>query len=157
MSPLSTSELAWANIFIRGRSGSGKSSVQALLLRFYDVGCMWSCRKFSHTSSARCGTNHVQWPRYVFTLACHFFSLTLCSDIRDFTPASWRANIGLVPQDPVLFSGTIAENIAYDRPDASLAEIEEVARIANCEFIWDMALKFETKSVYTRVHLSAFV
>jgi len=67
-------------------------------------------------------------------------------DIRDFKPASWRANIGLVPQDPVLFTGTIAENISYDRPDASQAEIEEAARIANCEFIWDMPLKFETKS-----------
>lgn len=67
-------------------------------------------------------------------------------DIRSFTTSSWRANIGLVPQDPVLFSGTIAENIAYDRPDATMEEIEEAARLANCEFIWGMSKGFETTS-----------
>ena len=45
--------------------------------------------------------------------------------------ASLRAQIGLVPQETILFAGTIAENIAYGRPAASRAEIEEAARVAN--------------------------
>jgi ATP-binding cassette, subfamily B, heavy metal transporter len=52
------------------------------------------------------------------------------SDIRDVTLASLRAAIGIVPQDTVLFNDTIRYNIAYGRPDASQAEIEEAARLA---------------------------
>jgi subfamily B ATP-binding cassette protein MsbA len=47
------------------------------------------------------------------------------------TLASWRANLALVPQEPVLFGGTVAENIAYGRMSAAAAEIEEAARAAN--------------------------
>ncbi|KZS87812.1 hypothetical protein SISNIDRAFT_460584 [Sistotremastrum niveocremeum HHB9708] len=66
-------------------------------------------------------------------------------DIRNFTPQSWRHIIGVVPQDPVLFTGTIASNIAYGVPDATQAEIEYAARQANCDFVWDMPMGFETK------------
>lgn len=49
---------------------------------------------------------------------------------------SLRAQLALVPQDPILFHRTLAENIAYARPDAGLAEIEKAARLANAhEFI----------------------
>ena len=51
-------------------------------------------------------------------------------DIRAVTQASLRAAIGIVPQDTVLFNDTIYYNIAYGRPDASPAEIEEAARMA---------------------------
>ncbi|HEY1744601.1 MAG TPA: ABC transporter ATP-binding protein [Granulicella sp.] len=52
------------------------------------------------------------------------------------TQDSLRAQLALVPQDPILFHRTLAENIAYGRPDAPLAEIEEAARLANAhEFI----------------------
>ena len=51
-------------------------------------------------------------------------------DIRDVTQASVRASIGIVPQDTVLFNDTIYYNIAYGRPAASPAEIEEAARLA---------------------------
>ena len=51
-------------------------------------------------------------------------------DIRAVTQASLRASIGIVPQDTVLFNDTIAYNIAYGRPGASQAEIEEAARLA---------------------------
>jgi len=67
-------------------------------------------------------------------------------DIRDFTATSWRRIIGVVPQDPVLFSGTIAENIAFGNSDATREEIEEAAREANCEFIWGMPDGFDTLS-----------
>lgn len=51
-------------------------------------------------------------------------------DIRDVTQESLRAAIGIVPQDTVLFNDTIYYNIAYGRPDATPAEVEEAARMA---------------------------
>ncbi|MDR3523580.1 MAG: ABC transporter ATP-binding protein/permease [Acetobacteraceae bacterium] len=51
-------------------------------------------------------------------------------DARDITQASLRASIGVVPQDTVLFNDTIRYNIAYGRPDATDAEVEEAARLA---------------------------
>ncbi len=51
-------------------------------------------------------------------------------DIRDVTQASVRAAIGIVPQDTVLFNDTIYYNIAYGRPGATPAEVEEAARLA---------------------------
>jgi len=68
------------------------------------------------------------------------------ADIREFTPDSWRSHIGLVPQDPILFTGTVAENIAYGMPNATRAEIEDAARAANCDFIWEMPYGFDTQS-----------
>lgn len=57
-------------------------------------------------------------------------------NINDVTADSLRRNIGVVFQESALFSGTIRENIAYARPDASLADIERVAKAANAhEFI----------------------
>ena len=52
------------------------------------------------------------------------------------TQDSLRAQLALVPQEPILFHRTLAENIAYGRPDAPMAEIEQAARLANAhEFI----------------------
>lgn len=48
-------------------------------------------------------------------------------DIRQYNLASYRTHLGLVPQQPFLFRGTIAENIRYARPSATDAEIEEIA------------------------------
>ncbi len=52
-------------------------------------------------------------------------------DLRKVTIRSLRRQIGLVPQETVLFRGTIRENIAYARPSASLDEVVEAARAAN--------------------------
>jgi ATP-binding cassette subfamily B protein len=52
-------------------------------------------------------------------------------DTAHVTQESLRAQLALVPQEPILFHRTLAENIAYGRPDASLAEIESAARLAN--------------------------
>ncbi len=49
-------------------------------------------------------------------------------DIRGFDLQSLRRQIGMVPQTPFLFSGTVAENIRYPRPEATDAEVEEAAR-----------------------------
>jgi ATP-binding cassette subfamily B protein len=51
-------------------------------------------------------------------------------DIREVTQASVRQAIGIVPQDTVLFNDTVEYNIAYGRPGASHAEVEEAARAA---------------------------
>ncbi|MDX1933585.1 MAG: ABC transporter ATP-binding protein [Capsulimonadales bacterium] len=52
-------------------------------------------------------------------------------DLRTVTVASLRRQIGIVPQDTLLFSGTIRDNIAYGRPEATDAEVAEAARAAN--------------------------
>ncbi len=57
-------------------------------------------------------------------------------NINDVTQASLRDNIGVVFQEPALFSGTVRENIAYGKPKASLADIKRAAKAANAdEFI----------------------
>lgn len=56
-------------------------------------------------------------------------------DIRDMTLKSLRSNIGIVQQDVFLFAGTIRENIAYGRLDATEAEIAEAARRAQLETV----------------------
>jgi len=57
-------------------------------------------------------------------------------DVRDIKTVSLREQLAMVPQETILFSGTIAENIAYGRPGADISEIIEVARAANAhEFI----------------------
>ncbi|MBI2844128.1 MAG: ABC transporter ATP-binding protein [Armatimonadetes bacterium] len=62
------------------------------------------------------------------------------SDVRKVTASSLRRHIGIVPQETVLFSGTIRDNIAYGRPDATDQEIEEAARAANAH---DFIAQFE--------------
>lgn len=58
-------------------------------------------------------------------------------DISTMNVKSLRRKIGVVSQEPVLFSGTIADNISYAKPDATRKEIIEAARKANCRFIED--------------------
>lgn len=65
-------------------------------------------------------------------------------DVSTMNVKSLRRRIGMVSQEPVLFSGTIAENIAYGRPKASRMEIISAARRANCNFISDLPDGLET-------------
>jgi ATP-binding cassette subfamily B protein len=70
-------------------------------------------------------------------LVCRFYDPTQGSiladgiDIKSFPVEEFRRNIGIVLQDPFLFFGTIAENIAYGRPDATRGEIIQAARAAH--------------------------
>jgi ABC-type transport system involved in Fe-S cluster assembly fused permease/ATPase subunit len=97
---------AGKTVAVVGPSGSGKSTLARLLYRFYDVGI----------------PGHPEVPSGRITIAGQ--------DIRAVTQSSVRQAIGIVPQDTVLFNDTVEYNIAYGRPGASRAEVEEAARAA---------------------------
>jgi ATP-binding cassette, subfamily B, bacterial len=66
-------------------------------------------------------------------------------DLRKLKQRSLRRNIGTVLQDPLLFNDTVRNNIAYGRPEATLAEIEAAARAANAhDFISHLPEGYET-------------
>lgn len=102
-----------SNVAIVGPSGGGKSTIGALLLRFYNP------------SQGR-----------IFISG---------KDISKMNVKSLRRKIGVVSQEPVLFSGTIAENIAYGKPEATRSEIVAAARKANCQFISDFPDGLDTQ------------
>jgi subfamily B ATP-binding cassette protein MsbA len=69
-------------------------------------------------------------------------------DGRDLTTLKlreYRAHLGVVMQDNFLFDGTVAENIAFSKPGASMDEVREAARVAHCdEFVNGFAQGYET-------------
>src|SRR5438132_1984859 len=68
-------------------------------------------------------------------------------DLRDWRLADLRRQFAIVLQEPVLFSATIAENIAYGRPDASENEIIAAARAANAhDFIAQLPDGYATRT-----------
>lgn len=96
-----------------GPSGTGKSTIASLLLRFYDISG---------------GSIKIDG-----------------KEIQDYDLGQLRANMSIVPQDVILFGGTIRENIAYGKPNASIEEIYDAARQANAyAFIDCFPEKFET-------------
>lgn len=102
-----------AVVALVGATGSGKSTIGALIPRFYDV---------------KSGSVRIDG-----------------QDVRDVTLRSLRSYIGIVPQDTLLFSGTLRDNIRYGARGASEEEIEEVARLANAwEFIQRLPAGLET-------------
>ncbi len=106
-----------------GPSGAGKTTVAALLPRFWDV------------SAGRILIEGI--------------------DVRDLALEELRGAIGIVPQEPTLFSGTVRENIAYARPDATEPEIVAAARAAHAtEFIERLPQGFDTRVGERGVKLS---
>jgi ABC-type multidrug transport system fused ATPase/permease subunit len=96
-----------------GHTGSGKTTLAALVPRFYDVG------------RGRVTVDGV--------------------DVRDVTLTSLRQEIGVIAQDPFLFSATVRENIAFGRPDATADEVERAARLAQAhEFIEALPEGYDT-------------
>lgn len=76
-------------------------------------------------------------------------------DVRTVNQASLRRQMGLVPQDPFLFAGTIAENIRFGCPDASDAAVIAAAQAANAhEFIHALPEGYATRIVEGGVNLS---
>ena len=89
----------------------------------------------------------------LINLICRFFDvadgaiLADGADIRSFPVHEYRKNIGIVLQDPFLFYGTVAENIAYGRPDATRQQIIEAARAAHAhEFILQLTDGYDSWS-----------
>ncbi len=76
-------------------------------------------------------------------------------DISKITQQSLRRQIAYVPQEPLLFHRSVAQNIAYGRPDATMEQIREAARMANAlEFIERLPQGFETVTGERGVKLS---
>jgi ABC-type multidrug transport system fused ATPase/permease subunit len=76
-------------------------------------------------------------------------------DVREVTQKSLHRQMGLVPQDPFLFAGTIAENISFGRLEADMAEIREAAHMANAaNFIEALPEAYETRILEGAVNLS---
>ena len=87
----------------------------------------------------------------IVNLICRFYDVTEGAilldgvDIRSLPIVEYRKNIGLVLQEPFLFFGTIAENIAYGKPDAKQEEIVAAARAAHAhEFILRLAHGYDS-------------
>ncbi len=96
--------IAGAKVALVGHSGSGKSTIAALMGRFYDP---------------QQGT---------ITLDGH--------DLRDYDPDTLREAIGVVAQEPLLFSGSISDNVLYGRPHAQPHEVIDALKAANAwEFV----------------------
>jgi len=104
---------AGQSIAIVGRTGSGKSTVARLLMRFYEV---------QQGSISLDG-----------------------QDIASVTQASLRSAVGLVPDEPFLFSTSVHENIAYGRPGSTRESVEEAARAAQAHnFIMGLEDGYDT-------------
>jgi ATP-binding cassette subfamily B protein len=77
-------------------------------------------------------------------------------DLRDVAARSLRSQMGIVPQEAFLFSGTIADNISFGRPDAGAEEIEAAARAVGAwDFIADLPAGADTEVGERGVQLSA--
>jgi len=77
-------------------------------------------------------------------------------DLRDVTEHSLRSQLGTVPQESFLFSGTIADNIGFGRPDATEDEIEQAARAVGAhEFVTGLEHGYDTEVGERGGHLSA--
>jgi ABC-type multidrug transport system fused ATPase/permease subunit len=110
-------------IALVGKSGSGKSTIASLLMRFY------------HLEQGGILSNS--------------------KPLNEVDLAAWREELALVPQDVLLFGGSIKENIAYGKTDASEAEIIEAAQQANAwEFIQGFPEGLETTVGERGVQLS---
>ena len=77
-------------------------------------------------------------------------------DLRDVTEKSLRSQLGMVPQEGFLFSGTIRDNIAFGKPDASDVDLEHAARAVGAhEFISALPAGYDTEVGERGGHLSA--
>lgn len=101
------------SIALVGQSGSGKSTIVQLIMRFFDI-----------------DSGEI---------------LIDGKDLKSYNVSAYRKNIGTVPQEVILFGGTIRENISYGKPNATQAQIERAAEQANCmEFITGFPEGFDT-------------
>ena len=139
----------------RGDSGSGKSSVNALLLRYYDpihgrVTYDGQGEYHSPRDSYLAQRTSLRHPRVHPGVLEEYY---WCCPSGKFILSANSVHVLTLFQDPILFTGTIASNIAYGNESATREEIEAAARQANCEFVWGMPKGFDTESEFSFVHL----
>ena len=98
----------------------------------------------------------------VAKLLCRFYDATRGRllmdgvDIRDLRLADLRNNIAIVPQDPVLFKASVAENIAYGKPRASMEEIVAAAKVAELHrIVQDLSEGYDTQIGEASLKLSS--
>jgi ABC-type multidrug transport system fused ATPase/permease subunit len=104
---------AGRTVALIGRTGSGKTTLAALVPRFYDV------------TAGRVLVDGV--------------------DVRELQRRSLRREIGVISQDPFLFSASVRDNIAFGMPDAPLEAVEAAARAAQAdEFIAELPQGYDT-------------
>merc|ERR1712124_79113 len=96
-----------------GPSGSGKSTIVQLLMRFYDV-------------EAGSGSITVGG-----------------TDLRSLDVSWWRSCVGFVGQEPVLFDASLEDNVKYGKTDATRADLEEAAALANMDFVLSGKVQWE--------------
>ena len=86
------------------------------------------------------------WPGFNVEGSCCNFLLDKVADLRDYRIADLRNQFAMVLREPVLFSSSIAENIAYANPDATSEEIMAAAQAANAhEFITHLPEGYDTQ------------
>eukprot|EP01053_Blabericola_migrator_P006257 Blabericola_migrator_1__6256@NODE_3155_length_1998_cov_42_989125_g1735_i2_p1_GENE_NODE_3155_length_1998_cov_42_989125_g1735_i2NODE_3155_length_1998_cov_42_989125_g1735_i2_p1_ORF_typecomplete_len454_score96_18ABC_tran/PF00005_27/2_5e39ABC_membrane/PF00664_23/1e18SMC_N/PF02463_19/29SMC_N/PF02463_19/2_9e05AAA_21/PF13304_6/7_8e06ABC_ATPase/PF09818_9/1_8ABC_ATPase/PF09818_9/0_066AAA_22/PF13401_6/0_00059AAA_16/PF13191_6/0_00059AAA_15/PF13175_6/0_00057TniB/PF05621_11/0_056TniB/PF05621_11/25SbcCD_C/PF13 len=118
-----------------GGSGSGKSTIIQLLERFYDVAPTDTIKLWLQSA------NETVQMRDMYGGQIRLDD----TDIRDYNLKYLRSQLGLVSQEPILFQGTIKDNIRFGRLEASDPEIEEAAKLANAhEFICNLPDGYET-------------
>jgi ATP-binding cassette subfamily B protein len=76
-------------------------------------------------------------------------------DLRDVQAESLRSQLGVVPQEGFLFSGSIGDNIAFGRPEATDEEIAAAARAVGADFVESMPEGFDTEVGERGSHLSS--
>ena len=130
-------------VALLGGTGSGKTSLVNLMPRFYDVDTN-STVTYNGKSYRVSSNEKVRIENKEITIENGHVEIDgrrveikppgrVCidgTDVRLYAIDDLRKNIGMVHQDPFLFSATIRENIAFGRPDASLDEVQEAAKAA---------------------------
>jgi thiol reductant ABC exporter CydD subunit len=59
-------------------------------------------------------------------------------DLGELDPAAWQAVVAWLPQRPLLFTGTLADNVRFGEPDAPVREVDHALRAAGCDFVDDL-------------------
>ncbi len=145
-------------VALLGGTGSGKTSLVNLVPRFYDVDNKSTVTYQGKTYPVREETVKIGEKKYkveddhviIEGERCKVEPPgTICIDgidIRLYALDDLRKNIGMVHQDPFLFSATIQENIAFGRPEASVEEVQEAAKAAMIhDFILTLENGYETE------------